>query len=98
LHREEVLVRGHLQQRSRNTWRLKVYVGRSADGRKRYIERTVRGTKREAERELAHLVVEVDESRHVACTASAASTTISRPQTRLRSSNGSSRPAAGMFS
>jgi hypothetical protein len=26
----------------------------------------VRGTKREAERELAHLVVEVDEGRHVA--------------------------------
>jgi integrase len=58
-------MRGHLQQRSRDTWRLKVYVGRSADGRKRYVERTVRGTRREAERELARLVVEVDEGRHV---------------------------------
>jgi integrase len=59
-------VRGHLQQRSRNTWRLKAYVGRSADGRKRYVERTVHGSRREAERELARLVVEVDEGRHVA--------------------------------
>ncbi len=59
-------MRGHLQQRSRDTWRLKVYVGRSADGRKRYVERTVHGSRREAERELARLVVEVDEDRHVA--------------------------------
>ncbi len=59
-------MRGHLQQRSRDTWRLKVYVGRSADGRKRYVERTVHGSRREAERELARLVVEVDEGRHVA--------------------------------
>lgn len=59
-------MRGHLQQRSRDTWRLKVYVGRSADGRKRYVERTVHGSRREAGRELARLVVEVDEGRHVA--------------------------------
>jgi hypothetical protein len=46
---------------------VKVYVGRSpADGRKRYVERTVQGSKREAERELARLVVEVDDGRHVA--------------------------------
>jgi integrase len=45
---------------------MKVYVGRSGEGRKRYVERTVRGTKREAERELSRLVVEVDEGRHAA--------------------------------
>ncbi len=59
-------MRGHLQQRSRVTWRLKVYVGRSADGKRRYVERTVHGPRREAERGLARLVVEVDEGRHVA--------------------------------
>ena len=59
-------MRGHLQQRGRNTWRLKVFLGRSTDGRRRYIERTFRGTRREAERELARLVVEVDEGRHIA--------------------------------
>jgi integrase len=59
-------MRGHLQQRSRDTWRLKVYVGRSADGKRRYLERTVHGSRKEAERELARLVVEVDEGRHVA--------------------------------
>ena len=60
-------MRGHVQQRGPRTWRLKVYVGRSsADGRKHYVERTVDGSKREAERELARLVVEVDEGRHLA--------------------------------
>jgi integrase len=59
-------MRGHLQQRSRDTWRLKVYVGRSADGKRRYLERTVHGSRREAERELVRLVAEVDEGRHVA--------------------------------
>ena len=59
-------MRGHLQQRGDDAWRLKVYVGRSADGKRRYLERTVHGNRREAERELALLVVEVDEGRHVA--------------------------------
>jgi integrase len=59
-------VRGHLQERSRNSWRLKVYVGRSADGRKRYVERAFRGTRKEAERELARLVVDVDDGRYIA--------------------------------
>ena len=59
-------MRGHVQQRSRDTWRLKVYVGRSADGKRRHLQRTVQGSRKEAERELARLVVEVDEGRHVA--------------------------------
>ena len=59
-------MRGHLQQRGKDSWRVKVYVGRSADGVKRYLEQSVRGTRREAERELARLVVEVDEGRHAA--------------------------------
>jgi hypothetical protein len=59
-------MRGHLQRRGSDAWRLKVYVGRSAEGRKRYVERTIRGTKSEAERELARLIVEADEGRHVA--------------------------------
>jgi integrase len=57
-------MRGHLQHRGGTTWRVKVYLGRSADGRKRYLERTVHGSRREAEREMFRLVVEVDEGRH----------------------------------
>ena len=57
-------MRGHLQHRSGDSWRIKVYLGRSADGRKRYLERTVHRTRRDAERELSRLVVEVDEGRH----------------------------------
>lgn len=59
-------MRGNLQQRGRDSWRLRVYVGRSADGRRRYLEKTLHGSKKDAERELARLVVEVDEGRHVA--------------------------------
>ena len=59
-------MRGHPQSRGGDAWRLKVYVGRSADDRRRYVERTIRGTRREADRALARLVVEVDEGRHAA--------------------------------
>jgi hypothetical protein len=44
---------GSCSSRSRDAWRLKVYVGRSADGKRRYLERTVHGSRKEAERELA---------------------------------------------
>lgn len=59
-------MRGHVQRRGKQSWRIKAYVGRDAAGTKRYVERTVRGSQRDAERELARMVVEVDEGRHVA--------------------------------
>lgn len=46
-------MRGHLQERGNDAWRLKVYVGRSADGRKRYIEKTFNGGRREANSNVA---------------------------------------------
>lgn len=59
-------MRGHIQQRGGQSWRIKAYVGRDPDGVRRYVDRTVRGTRREAERELSRLLVEVDEGRHAA--------------------------------
>jgi len=59
-------MRGHIQQRGKSSWRIKAYVGRDANDARRYVERTIRGTKREAERELARLVVEIDDGRHAA--------------------------------
>jgi hypothetical protein len=59
-------MRGHVQQRGKNSWRIKVFVGRDSAGVRRYLEKTVRGTRRDAEREVAQVVVEVDEGRHVA--------------------------------
>lgn len=41
-------MRGHLQYRGDDAWRIKVYLGRSADGRWRNLERTVRGTHRDS--------------------------------------------------
>jgi integrase len=59
-------MRGHIQQRGKNSWRVKAFVGRDAAGVRRYVERTVRGSRREAERELSRVLVEVDEGRHAA--------------------------------
>jgi len=52
-------VRGHLEQRGKNVWRAKVYVGRETDGRRRYLTRTIRGNKRFAEDALRELLTEV---------------------------------------
>ena len=43
-------MRGHLQPRGKNRFRAKVYLGRSPDGKRRYLERTVTGTRAEARR------------------------------------------------
>jgi integrase len=51
-------VRGHLEQRGKNVWRAKVYLGRDAEGRQRYVTRTVHGTKRLAEDALHELLSE----------------------------------------
>jgi integrase len=51
-------VRGHLEQRGKNVWRAKVFLGRDADGRQRYVTRTVHGTKRLAEDALHELLSE----------------------------------------
>lgn len=59
-------MRGHIQQRGKHSWRVKVFVGRDGSGVRRYVQRTVRGTRRDAEREFAQVVVEVDEGRHAA--------------------------------
>jgi integrase len=57
---------GLIQKRGAESWRIRAYVGRDADGTKRYVTRTVRGTRRDAERDLSRLLVEVDEGRHAA--------------------------------
>jgi integrase len=42
-------MRGHLDKRGENAWRMRVYIGRRPDGSKLYATRTVRGGKRAAE-------------------------------------------------
>ena len=58
-------MRGHLQQRGKDSWRCKVFLGRSPDGQRRYLERTIRGSRSDAEQQLARLVVEAGEGRWV---------------------------------
>jgi len=52
------LMRGHLEQRGKNVYRAKVYLGRDAEGRRRYLTRTVHGPKRFAEDQLRELLVD----------------------------------------
>jgi integrase len=52
-------VRGYVERRGEGSYRLKVYAGRDAEGRRRYLTKTIRTTsKREAERRLADFIVE----------------------------------------
>jgi integrase len=43
--------------RGKDTWQLRVYVGRDSNGRVRHVHRTFQGSQRAADRELAKLVV-----------------------------------------
>ncbi len=52
-------VRGHLEQRGKNVWRAKIYLGRDeSTDRKRYLTRTIHGTKRQAEDVVTQMLVE----------------------------------------
>lgn len=59
-------MRGTIQKRGKDSWRVRAYIGRDTAGKKRYASRTIHGTQREAEQALSRLLVEVDEGRHVA--------------------------------
>lgn len=58
-------LRGHIQPRGANTWRLHARV-RTPDGHWRSITRTVHGTRQEADKALARLLVDIDERKHTA--------------------------------
>ncbi len=53
-------LKGEIEQRGDDVSRVRVFAGREA-GRRRYVSRTVHGGKRIAQRELAKLVVEVEQ-------------------------------------
>ena len=53
-------MRGTMIEARPGTWRLRVFVGRGADGRVRHLNRTIDGTKRDAQKELAKLIADVE--------------------------------------
>lgn len=57
-------MRGHLEERGKDRWRAKVYLGAGPNGTKRYLTRTIRGPKRHAENVLAQLIVEAGAGGH----------------------------------
>ena len=52
-------MRGILEQRGEDSWRVRAYAGRQG-GKVRWVSRTVTGGKRDAQRALAKLVTEVE--------------------------------------
>ncbi|HET9060850.1 MAG TPA: tyrosine-type recombinase/integrase [Acidimicrobiales bacterium] len=59
-------MKGNLEARGDNKWRLRVFVGRDDRGRTRFITRTFNGSKRQALTELAKLVADVERKQVVA--------------------------------
>jgi len=57
-------MRGNIEQRGNNRWRLRVFTGREG-GRTKFVTRSFQGTKRQAETALAKLVSEVEAGRTV---------------------------------
>src|SRR6516225_1139643 len=59
-------MRGHIQQRGKNSWRLKFDAGRDEKTGKRKMQfHTFRGTKREAQVKLAELIASVSQAKYV---------------------------------
>jgi hypothetical protein len=56
----EGTMRGNVEQRGDNRWRLRVFAGRD-NGRPTFVTRSFQGTKRQAETALAKLVTEVEQ-------------------------------------
>lgn len=53
-------MKGNLEARGDNKWRLRVFVGRDGEGRTKFVTRTFTGTKRQAATELAKLVADIE--------------------------------------
>jgi hypothetical protein len=54
-------MQGHVRQRGKNSWELRVYIGRdAATKRARYKTRTFKGSKRDADRAMRAFLAEVD--------------------------------------
>ena len=58
-------VRGHLEQRGKDVWRAKIFLGRDENGTKRYLTKTIHASKRRAENVLSEMLVEAGLGSHV---------------------------------
>jgi len=59
-------MKGHIQQRGKNSWRLKFDAGRDEKTGKRKTQfHTFRGTKRQAQIKLAELIASVSQAKYV---------------------------------
>jgi len=59
-------VTGSIREQGKQSWEIRLYLGRDATGRKQYKSHTVRGSKRDAQRELTKLLNSVHEGQYVA--------------------------------
>lgn len=54
------MMAGQLIQRGERTWLVRVYTGRDANGKRRYVGKTIHGTKKDAQRFLRKRLTEID--------------------------------------
>ena len=52
-------MRGHIEHRGQNRWRILIDIGRHATGKRQRLSHTVHGTRKQAEAELARLLNEM---------------------------------------
>lgn len=58
-------MRGNVERRGPDTWRIRIYLGRHPDtGQQRYLRRTIHGTRTDADQHLARLLVEHGAGHH----------------------------------
>ena len=53
-------MRGEIKQRSTDSWQIRVFLGRDANGKRIRKSETVRGKKADAERRLREILAELD--------------------------------------
>jgi integrase len=59
-------VRGHIEHRGKDRWRILIDIGRDATGKRQRLSRSVHGTRKQAEAELARLLHEMATDTYVA--------------------------------
>jgi len=58
-------MQGNIEKRGKDSWRIRIYLGRGPDGKKQYYRETVRGRKSDAQKNLRDNLAELDEGRLV---------------------------------
>jgi integrase len=51
---------GQITKRSKNSWEIRIFLGRDTNGKRKYLNQTIKGTKKDAEKQLTKKLSELD--------------------------------------